>query len=191
MTALRNDVAASQPAFIDILLDETGSMESCIGATILGFDEFVADQKKQPGACYLTLSKFDSGEIKTPYVNLPLEAVPGLSFFPRGGTNLYDVVGDRLTAIMEKPRPGRTLVVIITDGSDNQSRRFTASTVSTLVAKALNSGISVRYYGAAANAKQVGLSMGIPEQYIETFNTSNMRDTMRGMSASTTAFRAA
>ncbi len=62
--------------FIDFLLDETGSMGSCANATMIGYDDFVAAQRSEGGECYLTLAKFDSSSIRTPYENLPISMVP-------------------------------------------------------------------------------------------------------------------
>lgn len=192
MTALRNDSAASmQPHFIDILLDETGSMQRPAEATRQGFNAFVAEQREQPGACYLTLSKFDASETITPYRNLSIGSVPDLSFFPRGGTNLYDVMGDHLTTILASPRPGRTMVVLITDGEDTSSRRFRADQVSALVAQALNSGIQFLYFGAGRRASSEAEAMGFPSDTIKVFEIDNMRETMADMSVATSAFRAA
>lgn len=180
------------PTFIDILLDETGSMGGTVAdATVSGFNDFLTEQRIFSGACYLTLSKFDAQETKTPYRNLALSSVPNLSFFPRGGTNLYDVMGDHLTTILDAPRPGRTMVVLITDGQDTSSRRFRAADVSGLIEKAISTGVSFLYYGAGKRASAEGKAMGFPDHNIRVFEIGNMRDTMREMSAATSAFRAA
>lgn len=194
MTALRNTTCASnaqEPTFIDILLDETGSMYSCHDATVAGFNAFVDEQKAIDGLCFLTLSKFDASQIKTPYVNLAINLVPPLSFHPRGGTNLYDVVGRRVTELLNQNRLGRSLVVVITDGEDTSSHQFNAASIRTKVAEAMANGISFLYFGAGPNAKRVGLEMGFPETAITVFETTRMRETMATMSAATTAFRAA
>lgn len=180
-----------QPTFIDILLDETGSMTSCHAATVSGFDGFIAEQREVEGDCYLTLSKFDSASIRTPYVNLPLDMVPELTFYPGQMTNLYDVVGERVTAVLGQPRHGRSLVVVITDGGENASTKFNQERVRSLVEQAVNAGVTFLYFGAGSGAQQTARDMGFPEHTIKEFNTAKMAETMKTVSAETRAFRAA
>lgn len=183
---------SSEPTFIDILLDETGSMSSCHGATVHGFNSFIAEQREVGGDCYLTLSKFDSSGIKTPYENLRLESVPELSFFPGSMTNLWDVVGGRVTEVLKQNRQGRSLVVVLTDGGENASRTFrSAEAVKTLVSEAISKGVSFLYFGAGHGAKQQALDMGFPENTITVFDTREMGETMKTVSAKTRAFRVA
>jgi len=177
------------PFFIEFLLDETGSMGSCLPATKAGFNNFVESQRGA-GQCYLTLAKFDSSGVKVPYENLDINMVPSLSFFPGSMTNLYDCIGTRLSAILSSPREGRTLFVIMTDGGDNASRTHTCSSARSLIEQAQNEGIVVVYLGPSSDALRVGSDLGIPEGNIKPFDTSNMEEVMTTVSAATTAFRA-
>jgi hypothetical protein len=193
MTALPADAmiaSTNQPTFIDILLDETGSMSSCHSATVTGFNAFVAEQREIEGSCYLTLTKFDAQNLKTPYQNLRIEAVPELTFFPGGGTNLYDVVGQRVGEVLRQNRQGRSLVVVITDGDENCSKTFrTADSVKAVISAAISQGVTFLYYGAGSRAKQTALAMGFPDNSIEVFDTRHMGETMKTASAKTRAFR--
>jgi hypothetical protein len=190
MNALSADATASnKPTFIDILLDETGSMQSCHSATVAGFNKFVADQRELGGECYLTLTKFDSLGLKTPYVNLPLDMVPELTFFPGSSTNLYDVVGARVSSVLNQGRHGRSLVVVLTDGGENASREYSQAQVQAVVSNALSAGVTFLYFGAGAGARQTALAMGFPEHVITVFDTRNMNETMQTVSAQTRAFR--
>lgn len=191
MTALSADAshASNKPTFIDILLDETGSMGSCHSQTVQGFNAFVADQREVSGKCYLTLTKFDSSNLKTPYQHLSIDLVPDLSFHPGGMTNLYDVVGQRVTALLETPPPGRALVVVITDGGENASRTFSQQAVRQVVERALEAGITFLYFGAGREAKQAAEQMGFPASSVNEFDTAHMTQTMNQISRETKAFR--
>lgn len=178
--------SVAHPTFIDIVLDETGSMSA--PQTKAGFDDFITDQKTMDGQCYLTLTKFDSSGIKTPYENLSLHSVPPLSFFPGSTTNLYDVVGKRVSEV--KDLSGRRLVVVITDGCDNASREFSAEKVKTLVTEARSKGISFLYFGADTRASEIGQSMGFTASEITVFRANEIRETMAVASNATRAFRA-
>jgi hypothetical protein len=180
----------TSPFFIEFLLDETGSMGSCLPATKAGFNNFVESQRGTSGQCYLTLAKFDSSGVKVPYENLDINMVPSLSFFPGSMTNLYDCIGSRLTSILDSPREGRILFVIMTDGGDNASSSYNCSSTRTLIERAQNEGVVVVYLGPSNDALRVGRDLGIPEGNIKPFDTSNMEETMNTVSAATTAFRA-
>jgi len=67
--------AGKNGTLITMIIDESGSMHSAWNATIAGFNEFVQGQRSAEaaaGAGYLSLIKFDAPEIKTVYVNRPL-----------------------------------------------------------------------------------------------------------------------
>jgi hypothetical protein len=176
--------------FIDFLLDETGSMQSCANATMIGFDDYVAAQKSEGGECFLTLTKFDSTSIRTPYENLPISMVPPLSFHPGSTTNLYDCIGDRLAATLSQDRYGKSLFVIMTDGDDNASLRFTIESARTLIQQAQDNGIVVVFMGPDDTALNVGSKLGIPTGNIKSFHTDKMRETMSDLKAATKAYRA-
>ena len=176
--------------FIDFLLDETGSMGSCANATMIGYDDFVTAQRNEGGECFLTLAKFDASSIRTPYENLPIEMVPPLSFYPGSSTNLYDCIGDRLTAVLNQDRFGKSLFVIMTDGGDNASRRYTIETARTLIEQAQDNGVVVVFLGPNDSALDVGTRLGIPTGNIKSFHTDKMRETMSDLTNATTAFRA-
>jgi hypothetical protein len=129
---------------ISLLLDRSGSMAAVADDTIGGFNEFVAQQQKQPGDCTLTLVQFDSGDPQeVVHDRIALQAVPPLTrntFQPRGGTPLLDAMGqliDRtgagLAAIPEPDRPGRVIVVILTDGHENASTGFTRDQIFAMI----------------------------------------------------------
>jgi hypothetical protein len=183
--------ASNQPTFIEVLLDESGSMVSCSTATISGFNAFVREQCEVGGDCYLTLTKFDTAGLRTPYQNLRIESVPELTFFPNLGTPLWDVVGKRTREVLARPRVGRTLIVVITDGQNTQREGdfATAEAVRAVVDQAIESGISYLYFGAGPKAKDYALEMGIPDNAITVFDTREMGNAMKTVSAQTRAFR--
>lgn len=175
--------------FIDFLLDETGSMSSCAAATKSGFDQFVTSQQSG-NQCFLTLAKFDSTGVRVPYENLDINMVPKLSFFPGSMTNLFDCIGTRLQSVLDQQREGKSLFVILTDGGDNASVKYTRDSVRSLIEKAMSNNVSVVYMGPSSNAHQVGELMGIPHGNIFPFETSEMAQTMDTLTVATRAFRA-
>lgn len=176
--------------FIDFLLDETGSMGSCAGATRAGFNGFVKEQREAGLPCYLTLAKFDSSSVRVPYENLDIGMVPPLDFYPNASTNLYDCIGERLTRVMEQERQGKSLFIILTDGGDNASRSYNIDTARGVIEQAQASGVVVVYMGPSSNAYAIGEKLGVPQGNIFPFETAHMEETMQTLAASTRAFTA-
>ncbi|HEX6056861.1 MAG TPA: VWA domain-containing protein, partial [Intrasporangium sp.] len=56
---------------IAFLLDRSGSMQSIKDDTEGGFNAFIAEQRKEPGECRVTLAQFDN-EYEEVYRDLPL-----------------------------------------------------------------------------------------------------------------------
>lgn len=176
--------------FIDFLLDESGSMGSCRNPTVAGFNNFVKDQAEQSGECYLTLTKF-SNSVMTPYENLDITLVPELTFSPNGGTRLFDSIGDRLERIIPLASSSViSLFVIMTDGEDTSSHRYSVNTAREIITRAQDAGVIVVYLGPSASALAVGVQLGIPDGNIKPFDTSNMEATMATLNVATSAFRA-
>lgn len=126
------------------ILDRSGSMSGVKDDMEGGYNALIAEQKALPGKCEVTLVQFDhymgKSQIETLYERWPVVQVPRLTLQPRGGTPLNDAIGqtiekigDRFNRTLEAERPGQVLVIIITDGEENQSTRFTKAEVKALI----------------------------------------------------------
>lgn len=139
------------------LLDSSGSMESVLEDTIGGFNSFVRSQVPLGG----TLSFYTfSDRCKCEYRNVPIEDVKPLThetYIPGGSTALYDAMGKVLTdngepldndADLERDNgePLATTLVVLTDGQENASRKYTKSHVKDLIRFA-GDRLSVIYIG--------------------------------------------
>lgn len=111
------------------LLDKSGSMESVLDDTIGGFNSFVRSQIPLGGT--LTLYTF-SDTCTCEYRNVPIEDVKPLTnetYVPGGSTALYDAMG---TVIKNEKGTAGTFV-ILTDGQENASKKYTKSHVKDLI----------------------------------------------------------
>jgi len=186
------------PTIIEFLLDETGSMQSCKRPTVAGFNDFLTEQQAQTGSCLLSLTKFDTNGLKTPYTDIDVHMVPGMIedwFIPGGSTNLRDTIGKRLASIKQRletwtVKPN-VLFVVMTDGDDNASREFSESVIKAALKSYMQEGWTFVYLGADQNALEVANRLGFPEGNIKSFASSEMRETMQGLARATTAYRAA
>src|SRR5512143_3257316 len=118
---------------IVLVLDRSGSMSTTQSDAEGGLKTFMDEQRKVAGECRVTFCRFDH-EIDLVFENKPLASVEDaeLRLHPRGMTCLLDAmgyainrVGERLSKTPEAERPGRVIVVTITDGQENSSREFT------------------------------------------------------------------
>lgn len=128
---------------INVVLDRSGSMGAIRDDVIGGFNQFLKDQKKEPGRAVLTLAQFDNQyEVVHDYV--PLSKVPELTtktYMPRASTALLDAVGrtvnaldKKLVGMKKRDKPEKVLFLVMTDGMENASHEFTKEQVAKLVA---------------------------------------------------------
>jgi hypothetical protein len=118
-----------------VLQDRSGSMGNIRSDVIGGFNTFVHEQRKAPGWCTLTLIQFDHitgmNPLNVVFRNMDVREVPELteaSYEPRGDTPLLysvgkaiEMKGEQLSMIPEHDRPGKVIVLIMTDGYENAS----------------------------------------------------------------------
>jgi Mg-chelatase subunit ChlD len=124
------------------VVDRSGSMGPLRDDAIGGFNTFLADQQKQPGQANLTLVLFNElydvvHDGKSIQDVQPLTAE---TYVPQGMTALLDAMGKainqtgaRLAALEEQDRPGKVIVVVLTDGQENSSCEFSKAKISEMV----------------------------------------------------------
>lgn len=140
------------------LLDRSGSMESCWDDTIGGYNSFVKDQAAFGGT--MTLVQFDHEYLVT-YSKMPIGDVVPLTrdtYKPRGSTALLDAIGQTIKEWTGDTAP---TVIILTDGYENASRKFTKAHVRDLIESKTKDGWQFVYLGANQDAFAEAGSMGI------------------------------
>jgi hypothetical protein len=156
-------------ALITFVLDESGSMERIAQSARDGFNEYLQEQIKGEGQTWWTLTTFTS-RAWTRFAVIPGEEVRPLGddYSPNGMTALYDAVGDSVTktqAFLESleadDRPEDIIVVILTDGMENASRRWDLGAVGRLIADAEDDGWQFVFLGANLDSRAVARDMGV------------------------------
>jgi uncharacterized protein with von Willebrand factor type A (vWA) domain len=124
---------------IAVVLDRSGSMVSTKTDAEGGFNHFIDEQRKVPGRCNVSLMQFDT-TFESVYASRPISDVPKLELLPRGGTALLDAIGKtinelgaRLATMPEADRPGKVILLIVTDGEENSSKEFTYAKIDELI----------------------------------------------------------
>jgi len=180
------------------LLDRSGSMQSIRDDTVGGFNAFIAEQRKHPGDCRVTLAQFDD-RYEVVYTDRPIADVPDLDLQPRGSTALLDAIGRlvtdagaHLTSLEEHLRPGTVIVGIMTDGHENASHEWTHPAIKALVQQQTNSySWEFLYMGADQDAIEVGTSLGVQANRSITYSRDASAPAMTATAALVTRLRTA
>jgi len=167
---------------IHFALDRSGSMYSCINDTIGGFNHFIQSQQNDNPNGNMSLNLFDH-VFENVYESKNIQEVEKLNsktYTPRGPTALLDAIGQTIkkAEVDEKP-----MIVILTDGEENSSTKYTLAHVKDLIQMKESLGWSFVFLGANQDAIKIGGMMGIPEESAMTFNQENTREAFEGLSA--------
>lgn len=131
-------------AEILFVIDQSGSMcgEETEKAVVANFNKVIAQQRAEEGDAVVSAVLFNT-QMVTMYESQPIAEVKELerhNYTPAGGTALLDAVGasiericKRHAALPETERPATTIVVIITDGEENSSRKYSRPVVKQMI----------------------------------------------------------
>lgn len=154
---------------IAMVLDESGSMGTIKDDTIGGFNEFLADQRTEPGTASMSLVTFDT-TVHQGITVQPLEHADELdetTYTPGGRTALHDALvtaveqtREHLAGMAPGTRPGTIVVVVLTDGKENASETTTEQ-VRSIVESAQADGWEFLFIGANQDAALTAGRMGI------------------------------
>lgn len=162
------------------ILDRSGSMSGLEKDTIGGFNSLIEKQKKQEGKCYVSTVLFDH-EMLVLHDRLSLDDVKPMTdrdYEVRGCTALLDAIGGAIHHISNihkyaRPEdvPQSTMFVIITDGMENASRKYTSNRVKEMIShKKDKYGWEFLFIGANIDAVETAQSFGIDEDRAVNYN---------------------
>jgi len=173
---------------IVIVLDESSSMKKKRNDVLGGYNTFLDEQKAvKDDEAKLILIKFN--KIATPTLNcIPLEDVPPLTtanFTPSRGTALFDAISTGITmAEASQSMFDRIIVVIMTDGEENSSRKTSKEQVKALIKKKEETGCWTFVYigeNPYAWSRDTGMSADNVASYDQRDQRSNFELLSRGM----------
>ena len=171
---------------VEAIVDRSGSMGVLWTSTSQGMDNFLHSQRriarKKKIKTLFSLTTFDDvadtyyEKVDLATFNLPLlDADKQKMFYPRGLTLLRDTLMRRLCAasrarkeLLASMTPAERhnanvggLILINTDGMDNQSRLFTAADINTKITQMKNDGFTFTFMAANQDAISTAASFGI------------------------------
>jgi hypothetical protein len=189
---------ADSRLYVHVLLDRSGSMESCRDTTIDAFNSYVGSLAAQsrPGT-RLSLTIFDSESTDRVFEAVRISDVPKLTsetFVPRGSTPLFDAVA-RVVAATDAVHllPNeRVALTILTDGQENSSREMTAEAVRKMLGdRQERQNWLVQYLGANQDAWAAGAQIGVASAHSLDYSTRSMGGAMSSAASSADRFRRA
>lgn len=164
---------------IVFILDRSGSMNGLEEDTIGGYNSFLEKQKNVEGEACISTVLFDN-EMIVLHDRENIKDVKLLTsedYEPRGLTALLDAVGGAIKHIgnvhkyaRKEDVPEKTIFVIITDGMENASRRYTYNKVQELIKRQQKKyGWEFVFLGANIDAPREARRFGISESRSVTY----------------------
>lgn len=179
--------------YVAIVLDESGSMLTVRDETIAAVNAFIESQKKVEGECKVTLQKFSSDVPFPVFVDADVKETPALTtetYNPHGWTALYDAIGStiqglglRLACLPEEERPSQVIIVVQTDGDENNSKFYHLGKIKEMMEhqKAIYSWDFV-FLGVGPDAFSTGGLLGFDANKTLSYDTKFMRQTLGAVS---------
>ena len=164
------------------ILDRSGSMSGLESDTIGGFNATVEKQRKLEGKVYVSTVLFDhASEVLHDRVDInEIRPMTENEYQVRGSTALIDALGGAIHHIANIHKyartedvPEHTMFVIITDGMENSSRRYSADEVRRMVKHEQEKyGWEFLFLGANIDAIETAGRYGIRPERAANYNCS-------------------
>jgi uncharacterized protein YegL len=193
-----------KPLNIHLLIDNSSSMNGSQAKVQSSVNEYIQTMQKtakeDDADMRISVSLFTTGFYGRSYNlgmnlnltslrdNVKIQDVKPLSrneINPSGGTPLYDAIGTTIRRL-EAHTDCDTVLVILTDGEENQSTKFTAEEIRSLIKTKQACGWVVMYLGANQDAWVVGGVMGVAAGTTATYDMAFMQNAV-GAAAEATA----
>ena len=139
---MKNSITKNNITELVFILDRSGSMSGLEGDTVGGFNSLIDKQRKQDGECYVSVVLFDN-DTEVIYDRVKLADVRRMTeddYTVRGCTALIDAIGGAIHHIgnihkYARPEdvPEHTMFVIMTDGMENASHRYSSDKVRQMI----------------------------------------------------------
>ena len=154
------------------ILDRSGSMAGLESDTIGGYNSFLEKQKEEDGSCLVSTVLFNQhSKVIHDRVDLvKIEKMERKDYLASGTTALIDAMGDAIhhiknvhKYIRKEDVPENTIFVIITDGLENASHKYSSDDVKKMVEQQKEKGWEFLFLGANIDAVETARTYGIAE----------------------------
>jgi Mg-chelatase subunit ChlD len=174
-----------------ILLDRSGSMSSRWSEALSSINVYVAELAKDPAK--VTLATFDGHDglqfdvIRDDVAANEWEPATDKDATPRGMTPLFDALG-RIVALAEKANPDKAVIVVMTDGAENQSREVTKQGAKAALDRCKGRNWQVVFLGADFDAFGEAAKVGVAGAQTLNMAAGNYKASMEGLAAQTRCY---
>ena len=120
------------------VIDKSGSMYTSREDVVGGFNKTIEEQKaNKDGKVTVSLYTFN-GEVKEEYLGVDINDIAKFHYSPDGMTAMNDGIGTAIDNVGKwlhekdlagEEMPGKTLVIVMTDGMENNSKEYTLKQV--------------------------------------------------------------
>jgi hypothetical protein len=184
---------------VAIILDRSGSMQSIKDDMEGGLWSTITEQNGQPGRCRVSLYQFDD-QWETVFEAKPSGDIceDDCRLVPRGSTALNDAVvkslaslEDRILKEEETARPGKVVVVMITDGGENASQENKTADARMAIERATDK-YDWEFLFLAADAQGFadgGAMMAGTKGKLLMYDKGDVRGASAGVSAAVSSYR--
>lgn len=182
------------------ILDKSGSMQKIKSDAIGGYNAFIAEQKKIEDDTTFSLYLFDSSYQRV-YESINVSEVQELNdsnYIPSSMTALYDAIGitieNQIEKIKKQPegeKIERTLCVILTDGEENRSTRYSREAIFNIIEEQKKADWEFIFLGANQDAFKNAAKMGMSMDNAFNFaaDTEGVNNSYLNVSAATAMYR--
>jgi Mg-chelatase subunit ChlD len=198
MVEARQELDAHAPAQLHVLLvlDESASMEPYARRTVDAVRAYLSSVHDTAGRVTYTLTLFSDAIRQGPVMQSLAHVHDALDAYrPSGRTALYDAIGTTLDEFEEHAHArqvtahDRMLCVIMTDGGENSSRRYSGRKVAAMIgARTRANRWTFVFLSAAADFAETAARLKIPECNAAHFSTDAVEAAVRRLSERTAAF---
>lgn len=162
------------------ILDKSGSMSGLEKDTIGGYNSMLKEQQVLEGECNITTLLFDH-EFELLHDRIDIKSVKPLTdkdYRVGGCTALLDAMGKTIKRVSkhqkqveEESRADKVIFIIITDGEENSSRKYSVEKIKSMVEKKkLEPGWEFIFLGANIDAIKTASNFGISADCAQDFH---------------------
>ena len=178
---------------IIVVLDESGSMDVMKQEPVQAMNNLIKKQKENHEDCKFSLYTFNN-TVNEKYKDVNLSDIKEYKdYSPDGMTALYDCIGHAIDDKMKTDRKTDVILVIITDGQDNSSHKYTCKQIKNKIKSQENDyNWKVMFLAANQDAFTSGESIGVQRGNSSQYNQAekgSFLNVVKNCSATITRYR--
>jgi Mg-chelatase subunit ChlD len=152
---------------ICLVLDRSGSMQAVREDALGGVNSYIQAAKEnrdlyEARFSMITFSSESIDTIRKSEIMETVKPVGGDEYHCAGWTPLFDAVGRGIGILDEalESKPGKAILVVMTDGMENASREFSHEKITELIKARQERGWLVTFLGEGLDVAKQGMAMG-------------------------------